>query len=168
VEKKLSKCGRLDIQCNGINIINKVSVNYLGCELDQDMSGEAMANKVIEKVNSKTKFMARLSHILDKDTLKVLANSIVLCNFDYDCSAWYTGLSKTNKHRLQIAQNKLIRVVLGLPYRTHLSYAHFKKLNWLPVEKRVIHLQLGHVYNALYNSRPSYFSDYLVTIIIIM
>ena len=34
-------------------------MNYLGCALDETMSGETMALRVIEKINSRPKFLYR-------------------------------------------------------------------------------------------------------------
>ena len=39
--------------------------------------------------------------------------------------------------KLQIAQNKYICFCLGLPPRGHTSLSFFRKISWLPVERRV-------------------------------
>ena len=43
---------------------------------------------------------------------KTLSSALMLCHFDYSCSAWYSGLSKLLKRKLQVAQNKVIRFEL--------------------------------------------------------
>ena len=53
----------------------------------------------------------------------------VHCHFDYACSAWYSGLQKTMKHKLQILQNKTMRFALDLSPRTHLDITHFLKMH---------------------------------------
>ena len=45
--------------------------------------------------------------------------------------------SKALKTKLQIAQNKCICFSLELPPHGHTSPSHFRKINWLPVERRV-------------------------------
>ena len=45
--------------------------------------------------------------------------------------------SKALTFKLQISQNKYICFCLGLPPRDHTSLSHFRKINWLPVERRV-------------------------------
>ena len=45
-------------------------------------------------------------------------------------------LSKSLKAKLPIAQNKCIHFCLGLPPPGHISPSHFRKTNWLPVERR--------------------------------
>ena len=59
-----SKCNsklveELDIRYKQINIKQHKYVNYLGCALDETMSGETMALRVIEKINSRLKFPYR-------------------------------------------------------------------------------------------------------------
>ena len=76
--------------------------------------GVSMATKVLGKVNARTTFLSRKSKLLDKDSMKVLATALIQCNFDYASTSWFVGLPKFMKGKLQIAQNKLIRVVLNV------------------------------------------------------
>ncbi len=46
-------------------ISNITSVNYLGCVLDNDLSGVSMAMKVLGKVKARTKFLGRLVDFLN-------------------------------------------------------------------------------------------------------
>lgn len=94
-----------------------------------------MAQRVILKVSQRTKFLARISSLLDSSTLKTLANALVQCHLDYACTSWYTGTTNGLKDKLQICQNKLIRVVLKLHPRTHFIPDHFSSLEWLRVEE---------------------------------
>ena len=65
-------------------------VNYLWCMLDKSMSGETMALRVTEKINTRLKFLYQ-PHI------------------DYSCIVWYPNLSKKLNDQLQVTQNKCIR-----------------------------------------------------------
>ena len=42
-----------------------------------------------------------------------LLSALIRCHFDYivACPAWHSGLQKTMKHKLQILQNKTIRLL---------------------------------------------------------
>ena len=57
VKNRKRKTGTLDMQCGGIKIKQYSKVTYLGCELDESLSGEAMALKVINKINGRLKFL---------------------------------------------------------------------------------------------------------------
>ena len=93
-----------------------------------------MANKVLGKVNARMKYLARKSKLLDKDSMKVLANSHIQCHFDNPRTSWFGGLSKLMKGKLQIAHNKLFRVVLKVIPCTHIGRSCIQELNWLPVD----------------------------------
>ena len=55
---------QLDIKCKDINIKQHSEVRYLGCVLDETMSGELIALKVINEINSKLKFLYRKNRFL--------------------------------------------------------------------------------------------------------
>ena len=61
----------------------KESVNYLGCVLDSHMSGVGQAEKVLTKVNQRTRFLARTSKFLDRKAMVTLAGALVQAYFDY-------------------------------------------------------------------------------------
>ena len=76
----------------------------------------------------------------------------------YATTSWFGGLSKFMKGKLQIAQNKRIRVVLKVSPRTHIGRSCFQELNWLPV--RLGCPRLDQVYRSIYGPAPRYLSDY--------
>ena len=52
-KRKLKKIKDFSVTCHGQTINNKKSVKYLGVMLDQELSGEAIANVIIKKVNAR-------------------------------------------------------------------------------------------------------------------
>ena len=62
--------------------------------LDELMSGEKMALRVIEKINSRLKFLYRKNRILGIPLRRLLCNALIQPHFDYACTAWYPNLSK--------------------------------------------------------------------------
>ena len=67
----------------------KSTVTYLDATLDQSLSGDAASN-----VLSKTSNLCTGTQESAMSKLKLLVLSLIQCNFDYTCSAWYSGLSK--------------------------------------------------------------------------
>ena len=53
----------LGIKYGDVKIKQYSKVTYLGCELDESLSGEAMALKVINKINGRLKFLYRETDI---------------------------------------------------------------------------------------------------------
>ena len=62
--KKLKNLDTLDIKRGDINIKQYTSVTYLGCELEQYLSGESMVTKVLGKINGRLKFLYRKQKFL--------------------------------------------------------------------------------------------------------
>ena len=95
-----------------------------------------MALKVINKTNSRLKFMYRKNIYLTLYLKRLLCNTLIQRHFDYACSAWYPNLNKKLKSKLQTVQNRYIRYCLQLHNRSHLRVKHFEKTNRLPVSER--------------------------------
>ena len=74
-------------------LTTKTSESYLGSILDGTLGGVSTANKVLGKVNARTKFLARKSKLIDKDSMKVLATALIQCHFDYASTSWFGSLS---------------------------------------------------------------------------
>ena len=72
-------------------------MTYLGYILEETMSWESMANKVISKDNAKLKFLHRKNKYLTPNLRRLLCNALMQPHFDYACSAWYPNLSKKLK-----------------------------------------------------------------------
>ena len=96
-----------------------------------------MATHVINKVNSRLRFLYRQNKFLDIPLRRLLCNAMIQPFFDYACNAWYPNLNKNLKTRLQAAQNKCIRFCLKLGDKTSIKVKEFEKINWLPVQDRV-------------------------------
>ena len=50
-KQKMKRAGKLEISLKNIEIKQYSSLTYLGCILDNTLSGEAMATKTIKKIN---------------------------------------------------------------------------------------------------------------------
>ena len=97
------------------------NVTYLGVPLDQFLSGEIIASNILYKSSNKLKFLYRNAGKFNIETKKLLISALIQCHFDYTCSAWYNGLSKKLKCRMQCTQNNIIRFLLNAPWRFHVG-----------------------------------------------
>ena len=122
-------------------------VKCLGLTIDQHLDGEEMALSIIIKVNSRLKFLYRQARFLYQDIKKILCSALVLCLFDYSISSWYCGINKTTSKRLQVAQNKVIRLILNQNIIYHVIEDDFKQLNVLDIQTKAKQLRLNHVFN---------------------
>ena len=118
--KHISKSIRqIGISYKEVKIKQFSKVTYLGCVLDECLTGESMAMQVCTKVTSKLKFLYRKNRFLSKDLRRLLCNALIQPHFDYACAAWYPNLNKKYKNKLQVLQNKCIRFCLQLDKREH-------------------------------------------------
>ena len=127
---------KLHLKFGDMQIKQHSKVKYLGCLLDETMSGEAMALNIVHKINNKLKFVYRKNSFLTPALKRLLCNALIQPHFDYACSAWYPNLIKKLKHRIQTTQNKCVRFCSQLDELKHVSHEEFDHLNWLPVTYR--------------------------------
>ena len=105
----------MKIICGNNEVAAKDNVKYLGVSLDQSLGGKYIAESILKKGNSRLKFLWRQVKYLNGNSRKLLASSLILCHFDYACSAWFEGLQVNLQKKLQILQNKTMRFVIGYP-----------------------------------------------------
>ena len=113
-KRKLRNAKSLNIVYNGMEIKQHAKVKYLGCILDQSLSGESMALNVVDKIHSRLKFLHRQNRFLTSPLHRILCNALIQLLFDYACTSWFPNLSKKLRLRLQATQNKCIKFYLQL------------------------------------------------------
>ena len=123
------------------------------------MSGESMALKVINNINSRLKFLHRKNKFLTPALCRLLCNALIQPHFDYALSAWYPNLTQKMKSEIQITQNKCIRYCLQLENMTHVSKNEFETLNWLPVKDRSNQSITSTVFKYFAKQCPSYLNE---------
>ena len=86
-KNSLNKVNSLEIKYGEIQLKHYHTVTYLGCLLDETFSGESMALKVINKINSRLRFLYRKNRFLSPPLRRLLCHSLIQPHFDYACSA---------------------------------------------------------------------------------
>ena len=155
-KNKLKNVESFKVKCDDDEIKNVNCVKYLGLQIDNNLSGENAVKNILNKANSRLKFLYRHREMLNLSTRKTLCSALIQCHFDYSCSAWYPSINKTLRDKLQIAQNKMIRFILNLNNRSHIGYKELTKAGFLNVSKRVTQLKLGHVFKINNKTCPQY------------
>ena len=133
---------KLDIRRGDIKIKQYTSVTYLGCILDENLSGESMATRTLAKINGRLRFLYRKQSFLDFFLRRLLANALIQSHFDYACSAWFPLPNKRPKRFKQLKIN-----VSG------------SDINWLSTKERFEQCTAAKVFNFFDNSAPSYMSE---------
>ena len=156
---KLKNLREFNIKHGDIKIKQHSKVSYLGCILDENLSGESMANYVLGKINGKLKFLYRKQEYLNYSLRRLLTNALIQPHFDFACLAWYPNLNCKLKTRIQTIQNKCIRLCLKLGNRTHIGINMFKVINWLPTQKRFEQCLGTSIFKFFMGNAPTYMSE---------
>ena len=152
------------IKYQGHNIQASDKIKYLGLYLDPYLSCEHVVNSIVSKCNSRLKFMYRYSKALNERSRKLITSALIQCHFDYAASAWYMGLNQSLKHRLQVAQNKMVRFILDMGPREHVGQAELNQAGMLKTGDRVKQLMLNHMHSVYNNSAPGYLYDHFTRV----
>ena len=92
-QRKIRTIKNLNIKYQDIEIKQHSQVTYLGCIMDETMSGEPLALKVINKISAKLKFLYQKISFLTPGLRRILCYALIQPHFDYACSAWYPNLN---------------------------------------------------------------------------
>ena len=118
---------QLNIRYKHANVKQHSQVICPGCVLGETVSGEPMARKVINKINSKLRFLYRKNRYVTKELHRMLCSAFIQPHFDYVCPAWYPNLNEKTKKKIQMMQNKCIRFCLKLD-KMHIGPSIWKSL----------------------------------------
>ena len=158
-KRKIKRVPKLKIKYKNIQIKQHSKVTYLDCILDETMSGESMALKLINKIHSRLKFLHRKNKFLTPALGRLLCNALVQPHFDYASSAWYPNLALKSKNKIQILENGCIRYCLQLNKMTHISINELENLNWLLVKGRFNESINSIVFKYITKQCPSYLNE---------
>ena len=97
-KQRAKNISRLNTKYKDINIKQHLEVMYLGCMLDETMSGEPMALKIVNKINGKFMFLYRKKRFLSPEIQRMFCNALIQPYSDYTYPAFYPNLTeKTRK-----------------------------------------------------------------------
>ena len=158
-KREIKEVPKLNINYKNTQIKQHSKVTYLCCILDETMPGESIALKIINKINSRLKFLHRKNKFLTPALHRLLCNTLIQPHFDYASSAWYPHLTQKMKNEIQITKNKCIPYCLQLGKMTHISKNEFETLNWLPVKDRFNQSINSTVFKYFTKQCPSYLNE---------
>ena len=156
---KVKKCKPLNIHYKNIKIKQYSKVTYLGGILDETLSGESMAIHVINKINSRLRFLYRQNRYLSFPLRRLLCNAMIQPFFDYACNVCYPNINKKIENTSTSCPNKCIRFSLKLDDRFMFKSKEFERINWLPVQERILQCAVCNVYKFFSKHSPDYFEE---------
>ena len=73
-------------------------VTYFACALDENLSEETMALKVISKINYRIKFLCKKKNC-GSFFRRLLCHALIQRHFNHACSAWYPNINNSFSRR---------------------------------------------------------------------
>lgn len=109
-------------------------VNFLGVTLDSGLRWEDQVNKLCKKLSSCVFLMRTMRKIVQLNCLKTVYFSLFESVYCYAILSWG---HTTHLSRVFSVQRRVLRVILGLPYRENVR-EHFRQLGLLTVPSMYI------------------------------
>ncbi|KAF2350945.1 Reverse transcriptase domain [Trinorchestia longiramus] len=140
----------------GNDIIEPVrKVKNLSVWFDQNMSFTSHVEKTCSKINGTLMFLQRVKNMLDEKTRLLAIQSLVLSRFDY-CDLVWGDIPRGLQKELQKCMNFAAKVVCKGNFRKN-NHATplMEKLNWTPIEQRLLIHKVKYVFSSLYRPQSS-------------
>jgi hypothetical protein len=119
---------------------NSSFVKILGVLLDRGLTFTHHIKKLSGDANKRVYDLARIANCqygMSQANLRTVYITHVRSLLEYAAPAWYPSLTPTQLNKLQIIQNKALRVVLGVKRCTNITALHLEA-NVVPLEDRYI------------------------------
>lgn len=142
------------------SVVSLVSeIKYLGVYLDPQLSFSNQIDYLCKKIGKKIGFFYRISRCLSQWTKLLIFNTIILPHFDYCCSL-LVSCNQEDIQRLQIQQNKAMRIILNCDKYTPIK-SMLQSLNWLPIVQSIKKANITLIYKIEHNKMPTYLKNFL-------
>jgi Reverse transcriptase (RNA-dependent DNA polymerase) len=155
--KRLNATDRVILSIDGEQIEEVRSMKYLGVQIDSKLNFKEHLNLIVKKIAKKTNFLGRISKKLTAHTKKMIYKSIILPHVDY-CSSIMFMATKEDFRKLQLLQNRALRVILKKPKRTPIKWM-LDTLKLHSIKQRVNFNTLVLVFKMKNGMVPSYMQD---------
>ena len=146
----------LNIFINNLPLEQTPCIKYLCVHIDPQLKWSEHINNIISSVSKRLGILNkfRLKQFLPLDILNLLVKSLIFFQFDYCDLIWNTS-SKTHLDSLDKLLNRIGRVILKVPQRTHTSDV-YETLGWDKLSvRRNKHLNTM-VFKCITGLAPSY------------
>ena len=137
------------------------SIKYLGITLDEFLNWNEHVASTIKSLNSLFSVFYNIRRYLTIEHIKVIYYAMIYSRIKYGICA-YGFAKKENMDKVQILQNKLLKVILEKDRRTPTNELH-KTLDILQVKDIFLQEISTFVCNYFQGNLPEGFSEYFIT-----
>ena len=147
----------LNIKLNGIKLVPKSEIKYLGLTMDEHLTFKTHINITNAKLKRANNLLALSRHYLPRNTLKQVYYAQFHSHLVYGCQVW--GFENKNITQTQTLQKKAIRLMIfannDLP-----TDNLFKELGILKLDDLIKTNNIIFTHKTLNNNSPSHFKNF--------
>jgi hypothetical protein len=128
--------GNIMLKCNdGIELERVEKMKYLGVIIDDKLQFKDHCDYMLKKIGKKTSFLNRIGNFVSAYTRCIIYKSIIAPHFEY-CATLLLGMGETQLNKLQIAQNRAMRVILQCNRFTKVEHM-LQALQFMSIRQRL-------------------------------
>ena len=143
----------LNLKINNIPIDNVNQFNFLGLQIQENLSWTPHINKIANKLSRVTGTLKRLCNYIPTSALLLIYNSLFVPHLNYSLLAWGHSCERISK-----LQKKAVRLICNTHFLAH-TEPLFKRLSILKV-RDILRLKALKFYYRYSNSQlPGYFEN---------
>ena len=152
--KKKQVCDSdVSITIGGSALVPEETVELLGVTLDNTLNWKGHIDKVYDKCSKEMNFIQKATKGLHWETKITIFNSLIMSKINYG-DVLYDSCNTTNKTKIQKLQNRGIRYIFNVPYRSHIT-PYRSAINWMNMDgKRRSHLMV-ELFKIIKGDAPS-------------
>ena len=147
------------IQVGSSQVKPSTTVKNLGVILDQFLSFDDHIRGMCSKANGILYFLNRNKEYLNKESRKVVVESLINSIFNY-CSTVWSVCGKTSLSKLQKIQNFAAKVATGKGRKYDHATPLINELGWLKLEDKVVYDLCIYVFNIINEETPNWVTDF--------
>lgn len=152
IRKELN--GNIVLKCRDGTEIGRVEImKYLGIIIDDRLRFKDHCNYMLKKIGKKISFLNRIGKFISMYARCTVYKSITAPHFEY-CATLLINMGETQQDKLQIAQNRAMRVILQCDRYTKVEYM-LQSLQFMSIRQRLYYNVCIFIFKILKNMLPS-------------
>lgn len=159
--KELKK--KITLKClDGTEIERVETIKYLGIIIDSKLRLEDHCDYMLKKVGKKISFLNRIGNDISSYTRCTVYKSIIAPHFEY-CATLLVGMGEFQLTKLQIAQNRVMSVILQCNRYTKVERM-LQALQFMSVRQRLYYNVCTFIFKIINGMLPQQLSNKLVLV----
>ena len=156
----LNQSGSMLIKVGHDNISNADKARNVGVTFDKHLNNMDHINNLSSTLFFISRNIARICHLLDQDSTKIIVQALIMSKLDYFKSL-LIGSTKYNLQKLKKIQNMCCCIILEVRKYDPIT-PHLRNLHWLEIEQHIEYKISVVMYKCVHSLAPGYLKDVVV------